>query len=146
MRSMPDSECAASVQSLDLNDDSLPVKLLLVLFGLLKLISFSFQSMWNMVNRRAGHYYQSSFYIWSFRMLAPITLKGKQILQSLCQAKLSWDDDLPTELKIHGNPGCPNQWRILAITAHGNLWVIFCQWLLIGLYHCAFVLSYWNLS
>ena len=101
MKSIPASECAASVQCLDLNDASLPVERTLGIAWSVENDEFQFS-----VNVRHGKHTRrtllstvASVYD-PLGWLAPFVLKGKQILQRLCQAKLSWDDELPPEFKI----------------------------------------------
>lgn len=102
MQSIPTSECAASVQSIDFSDDTLPVERTLGIAW--SVANDEFQFSVNVVKheketRKTLLSTVASVYD-PLGWLAPFILIGKQILQSLCHAKLTWDEQIPTIFKI----------------------------------------------
>ncbi len=99
LQEFPAEERAKCIKDLDLRADTLPIERALGITWCVENDSFQFriELQDRPLTRRGilstvGSIYDPNGY------LAPITLKGKQILQQMCRDKLDWDDPLPNDL------------------------------------------------
>ena len=98
--SVPVSERADSIQGIDLSYDALPVERTLGVIWSVENDEFQFsvKAKVGKQTRREVLSVVASVYD-PLGWLAPFILRGKHILQDVCTAKLSWDDELTPEFR-----------------------------------------------
>lgn len=96
LATIPDEDKAKQIKELDLDREKLPVERALGMYWIIENNSFGFQIIikTRALTRRAVLCTVSSFYD-PLGFVAPFTLKAKQDIQALCQAKSEWDKIIP---------------------------------------------------
>ena len=90
LESVPADERAKGVKDIDLKVDPLPMKRVLGVMWCVENDTFQFRiELRDRPFTRRGSIYDPSGYV------APVSLKGKQILQQMCRDKLDWDSPIP---------------------------------------------------
>lgn len=104
MNSIPVSERAKEVKTLDLDRDTLPIERALGVQWCVESDFFNFKLELNkqLLTRRGILSMVSSVYD-PLGFLAPFVLNAKCILQELCKMQLGWDDRIPDDLVIQWN-------------------------------------------
>eukprot|EP00105_Crassostrea_gigas_P026830 XP_011447911.1 PREDICTED: uncharacterized protein LOC105342609 [Crassostrea gigas] len=104
MNSIPVSERAKEVKTLDLDRDTLPIERALGVQWCVESDFFNFKLELNKqpLTRQGILSMVSSVYD-PLGFLAPFVLKAKCILQELCKMQLGWDDRIPDDLVIQWN-------------------------------------------
>ena len=98
LATIPDEDRAKKIKNMDLDREKLPNDRALGLYWDIESDIFSFRVTVNnkALTRRSILSTVSSVYD-PLGLLAPFTLKAKQILQQLCKAKYGWDEAIPLE-------------------------------------------------
>ena len=100
MKSIPESEQAKEMKSLNINFDDLPIEKVLGMQWNVESDCFQFRVTIDQkpMTRRGVLSTVVSVYD-PLGCLAPFVLIGKQIVQQMCRENLSWDDHLPEDLR-----------------------------------------------
>ena len=102
LESIPGSEHAQGIMKLDLQKDELPIERALGVQWRIESDKFGFNI--NVKFRpptRRGILSIVGTVFDPFGFVSPFVLTAKKILQDLCRIKLSWDDEIPTEHRVH---------------------------------------------
>lgn len=105
LESIPESELSKDTQTLNLSFDKLPTERALGIQWEVESDCFSFRfEPKNCQSETRRHILATVASIYDpLGLLAPFTLIGKQILQSMCKLDLGWDDVIPVEILARWN-------------------------------------------
>ncbi len=98
---IPPKERAGSIQDLDLNQKALPIERALGVQWCVLSDTLQFRiELKDCPLTRRGILSTVSSIFDPLGMLAPVTLRAKEILQELCRIDLSWDDEIPDHIRM----------------------------------------------
>lgn len=98
--SIPKSELAKEMKTLDLDQDELPMEKALGLNWCVESDTFKFKiTIRDRPFTRRGLLSVVGSVYDPLGVLAPVVLPAKTILQELCRLKIGWDDDLPEHIR-----------------------------------------------
>lgn len=99
MKSIPSGERAKVVRDLNFDDQQLPAERALGMRWSAEHDTFGFKiEMKEKPPTRRGILWMVSSLFDPLGLVGPVVLEAKQLLQTLCQMKLGWDDEIPQEL------------------------------------------------
>jgi len=101
MDSVPSSERAANLKTLDLSIENLPVERALGIQWCIESDDFQFRlTLKDQPLTRRGILSTVSSVFDPLGLIAPVILRGKQILQELCQNNVDWDEPVPETQRV----------------------------------------------